>query len=192
MKKRWFVITCLLALLAVINGCGDGHKAQKVDGKTVDANSFPAFLAGTWQVDTGANGVWRFVLTPDGRVSEAVDLWQEVLHPNQTTDFNMLDGPIHITAGNFYVSYRPSKRELSVTTELKDIHIFLPGLLVDANSVDYYNGPVSEDGNTWTAERIEIFSFSDLPQDPNLISPEPIIFRKVQPQAAVVDSNEKH
>lgn len=192
MEKRWFVITCLSALLVVLSGCEGTHQTPKGNEKTADANTFPAFLAGTWQADTGATGVWRFVLTPDGRVSEVVDAWQEVLHANQTTDFNMTDGPSYITAGNFYTGYRPSNRELFVTIELKDIHIFLPGLLVDANSVDYYSGPVSEDGNTWDAERINIFSFSDLPQDPNAISPEPFIFRKVQPKAAVADSNEKH
>jgi len=197
MKKNWFVIICLSALLAILSGCEGGHQAQKVDekGKTVDTNSFPAFLAGTWQADTGANGVWRFVLTPDGRVSEVVDMWQEVLHANKTTDFNMEDGPSHITAGNFYVGYQPSKRVLSVTIELKDIHIFMPSrFLLDANSTDYFTGPISEDGNTWNAERIEIFSFSDLPQDPNNVAPDetPYIFRKVQPQAAVADSNEKH
>jgi hypothetical protein len=191
MKKMWFAIICLSALLMVMNGCDSGHQAQKVDKKNADANSFPAFLAGTWQVDTGANGVWRFVLTPDGRVSEVVDMWQEVLHPNQTTDFNMPDGPSHITAGNFYVSYRPPKRELFVTIELKDIHIFMDGsFLLDGNSVDYYSGPVSEDGNTWNAQHINIFNFSDLPQDPNDISPEPRIFKKVKPQPA--DSNTVH
>lgn len=182
-----------LLILMVLGGCGGGHQAQKVDKKSTDANSFPAFLAGTWQVDTGANGVWRFVLTPDGRVSEVVDAWQEVLHANQTTDFNMPDGMSHITGGNFYAGYRPSTRELFVTVELKDIHIFMPSqFLLDANSVDYYSGPVSEDGNTWDAERINIFNFSDMPQDPNDVGPDSTqyIFKKVKPRPA--DSNAVH
>jgi hypothetical protein len=188
MKKRWFVIICLSALLTVINGCDGGHKE-----KTADANSFPASLAGTWKSEYApSGGQWQFVFTSDGRISSAIDIWQEVLHPNQTTDFNMPDGMSYITAGSFSVGYQQAKRELAVRITLKDIHIFLPGLLVDANSADYFTGPVSEDGNTWTAEHISIFSFSDLPQDPNDISPEPVIFRKVQPQAAVADSNEKH
>ncbi len=177
----------------VINGCGGGHQAQKVDKKTADAKSFPASLAGTWQGGDGElGGNWQFVFTPDGQINLYKDIWQEVLHANQTTDFNMPDGKSYITAGNFYVGYEPSKRVLSVTTELKEIHIFLPGLLVDANSTDYFTGTVSEDGNIWKTEHISIFSFSDLPQDPNNISPEPVIFRKVQPQAAIADSNEKH
>ena len=195
MKKRWLVITCLSVLLAVLSGCDGTHQAQKGNEPAIGANNkFPESLAGTWKGSNGEEGGnWQFVFTPDGRISSVIDIWQEVLHANQTTDFNMPNGLSHITAGKFIVGYQLDKRELSVTIELKDIHIFLDGgFVLDANSTDYFTGPVSEDGSTWTAERIEIFNFSDLPQDPNDISPQPAIFKKVQPQAAVVDSNEKH
>jgi hypothetical protein len=194
MKERWFVIVCLSALLAVLNGCEGTHQAPKGNDKIADTNTFPEFLAGRW---TGLNGeiggYWQADFTPEGRISRYVDIWNEILKENQTTDFNMPGGPSHITAGNFYVNYKPSTRMLSMTAELKDIHLMYDQeFVVDANSTDYFNGPVSEDGNTWTAERIEIFNFSDQPQDPNDISPETVIFKKVQPQAAVADSNEKH
>lgn len=194
MKKIWFMLVCLSATALTLTGCGGGSDNEGVKAAVEGGGSFPEFLVGTWIADIqGGGGQWRFVFTPDGRVSEVVEIWQEVLHPNQTTDFNMPDGPSHITAGDFFVEYRPAKRELAVRIDLKDIHILFYGAFVlDANSSDYFTGPVSEDGNTWTAERISIFSFSDLPQDPNNLSPdeEPVVFKKVQPQAAVMDSDE--
>ena len=164
-------------MLAVLSGCNGKHQAQKGDEETADANRFPESLAGRWKTE---DGQWKFVFTSDGRISSAIDIWQEVLHANQTTDFNMPDGPSYITAGDFSVVYQSAKRELSVSIELEDIHIFLPGLLIDANSVDCFAGPISEDGNTWNAEHTSIFSFSDLPQDPNTIGIEQLVFQKVQ------------
>ena len=180
MRNVLCIFGCLL-MLAVLSGCNGKHPAQKGDEETADVNTFPKFLVGTWTAEIeGGGGLWQFVFTSDGRISSVVDIWQEVLHANQTTDFNMPDGPSHITAGDFSVAYRSDKRELSVSTELKDIHIFLPGLLIDANSIDCFAGPISEDGNTWNAEHTSIFSFSDLPQDPNAIGVEQLVFQKVQ------------
>jgi hypothetical protein len=204
MKKIWFTLVCLSALLAVISGCSrkDEEKSATAGKSGVEVTvkgggKFPEFLAGTWESETQTDqgsAQWQFVFTSDGRISSVIDSWQEVLHANQTTDFNMPDGKSYITAGEFSIEYRPAQRELAVRIDLKDIHIFLPGLLVDANSSDYFTGPVSEDGNTWTAERMGIFSFSDQPMDPNDIRPDEdlVVFKKVQPQAAVADSNEKH
>jgi hypothetical protein len=194
MRNVLCIFGCLL-MLAVLSGCDGKHQAQKGNEAAVDTGGrFPESLAGTWNGENGeVGGNWQCIFTPDGQISSYIDIWQEVLHANQTTDFNMPDGMSHITAGNFDVSYQSSGKVLSVTTELKDIHIlFDGGFVLDANSTDYFTGPVSEDGNTWNAEHISIFSFSDLPQDPNDISPEQVVFKKVQPQAAVADSNEKH
>jgi hypothetical protein len=177
------------SLLALVLFCGCESSGLKTAAPAAGADKFPAFLAGTWQAQ---DSPWKIVLTPDGRVSSAIVSWEEEVRPNQTTEFEMLDGKIsHITAGDCIAEYRPAGRQLFVSIELKDIHIVFPADLLTGNSIDNFTGTVSEDGRTWNAEQITVFDYGpSFPQTPDDVNyPQPIVFNKVEEKAQVADSN---
>ncbi len=184
------VLYCSLLAFVLLCGCeNSGLKtavpaASGKGSESAGADKFPAFLAGTWQAQ---DSPWSIVLTPDGQVSSATVSWEEVVRPNQTTEFEMLDGRIsRITAGEFFVEYRPAGRQLLVSIELKDIHIVFPADLLTGNSIDIFGGTVSEDGRTWNAEQTTVFDYGpDLPQTPDDVNyPQPIVFNKVEEKAS--------
>jgi hypothetical protein len=183
MKTESIILTGLVCAVSVlVGGCLSAGSGQ--------AGRFPAYLAGTWRAEEGP---WQIVLTPDGRVDSAVVSWEEVMRPNQTTKFKMQDGNIsHLTAGDFFVKYRPADRVLLVSIELKEIQIYLPGGVVEGDSVEIFEGPISSDGTTWSPDKTTIFDYGpDWPQDEGDKSPQPFFaFKKVKEQPkAVADSN---
>jgi hypothetical protein len=190
------VLYCSLLAFVLFGGCeSSGRKtvasaASGKGGESAGADKFPAFLAGTWQAQ---DAPWQVVLTPDGTVDSAVVAMAEArVRPNQTTEFEMLDGSIsHITAGELFAEYRPAGRQLFVSIELKDIHIVFPDDLLKGNTIDNFTGTVSEDGRTWNAEHITIFDYGPrFPQVPDDVNyPTPIVFNKVEEKAQVADSN---
>jgi len=151
---------------------------------------FPPELAGTWQAE---GEVWKIVLTPAGEVNSVlVPMAETEVRPNQTTEFEMQDGSFsHITAGECIAEYNPSTRELFVSIELKDIYVSFPADSLAGNSLDIFRGPVSKDGSTWNTEWTNIFDYGPrFPQDENDINnPQPIVFKKVEEQTKVADSN---
>jgi hypothetical protein len=181
MKKLLAVLICAI-FLPYISGCrndNDTVKPAEPSVKPPEKPCLPPEVAGVWQA---VNLPWKIVLTPDGRVPEAYVLWEEVVRPNQKTEFQMPDCPSYLTGGDFAVEYRPADRELSVSIELKDIHICLPiDAVVDGNSLDTFVGKVSEDGKVWEAGWISIFDWGpNFPQGPNDIEDKPVVFNKVE------------
>jgi hypothetical protein len=169
MKNVISILVCSFLTLVCLTGC-NGPASSK---------AFPPDIAGTWQADGSA---WKIVLSKDGKVKSAlVSLGEAEVRPNKTTKFEMRTGEIsHITAGDCIAEYKPVKRELFVSIELKDIYIAFPAEALTGNTLDIFKGPVSEDGKTWNAEQITVFNYGPrFPQDENDIIPEPIIFRKV-------------
>ena len=171
--RRLILSVCGLMLLV---GCQGRSEKTAGQGKAV----LPPEVAGVWQAQ---DSPWKIVLAPDGTVASAlVPMGEAEVRPNETTKFEMQDGSFsHITAGECFVEYQPEGRQLIVGIELKDIHISFPDDALDGNSIDWFAGPVSEDGRFWTADRINVFDYGPrFPQDENDINnPEPLIFEKV-------------
>ncbi len=182
MRRKTIFLACAVFAVALSGGCGRPGSEQKAVGPAADEPkpSLPSFLAGTWQAQ---DSPWKIVLAPDGSVVSAlVPMGAEVVRPNLTTEFEMQDGTLsHVTGGEFFAEYGPTGRQLSVSIEIKDIHISFPGDAIDGNSTDFFTGPVSEDGKTWDVNWFSIFNYGPrFPQDENDIYPEPLVFKKIE------------
>lgn len=179
--KRFLAVFLCFFVLSCISGCHKKSESVKSVTKVSANKSLPPEVAGTWQAIEGSDSPWRFVITPDGQISEATVMWYEVVRPNQTTEFSMPDCPSYLTGGDFAVEYQPAGRELSVSIELKDIHICLQGGVIDGNSLDTFVGKVSEDGKLWQADWLTLYDYGpDLPQGPNDVQMPSLIFEKVE------------
>ncbi len=181
MKKLLLLLICAI-FLSYISGCKNKNlpvKPAEPSVKPSEKPCLPPEVAGVWQA---VNLPWKIVLTPDGQIPEATVLWGDVVRPNQKTEFQMPDCLSYLVGGDFAVEYRPVDRELSVSIELKDIHICLPiAAVVDGNSLDTFVGKVSEDGKVWEAGWITVTDWGpDFPQGPNDIIIEPVVFNKVE------------
>lgn len=140
----------------------------------------PSHAAGTWQ---GQGSAWRIVINPDGTVASAIIPMGEVeVKPNETTKVLMKDNSYSsYKAGDCFAEYYPEEGELYVSVEMEEIHIVFLDNVIDGNSLDYFVGPVSEDGKEWEAEWVNIFDYGPrFPQDPNDIAPVPLLFEKVE------------
>ena len=183
MRNVISILVCSFLTLVFLTGCNG----------PASSNVFPPSVAGTWQAE---GSVWKIVLSKDGKVESALMPLGEVeVRPNQTTTFEMRDGSMsHMTAGDCLAEYKPAKRELMVSIEVKDFYISFPGDALTGNTLDIFRGPVSRDGKTWNAEQITVFDYGPrFPQaenEPNF--PKPIVFRKVKEQPKVADSNSSH
>ncbi len=88
----------------------------------------------------------------------------------------------YFAIGPCEAKYNPTNRQLSVKIFLDEFHMRLPNGDLEGRNEDYFDGPVSDDGRTWT---VSWRSYSWLegasPPDPNIIeaNPEKLTFTKL-------------
>ena len=167
--NRLVVLTGLLVILGV-SGCVSEQRGAVI----------PSHAAGIWQAEDSA---WRIVVNSDGSIGSAVIPMGEVeVRPNETTRVLMKDDSYStFKAGDCFAEYYPEHGELYVSVEMDAIHVVFLDNVVDGNSLDYFVGPVSEDGKEWKAEWVNVFDYGPrFPQEPNDIVPTPLFFRKVE------------
>jgi len=171
------LIWCWLA-----GGCSKPATGDKTEQPVVGQSkeTFPSFAAGTWQQ---RDGTWKIVIEPNGVVSSVViPLMETEVKPHHTTEVEMRDGSTStFTGGDFVAECNPITRELSVIAETKEFNIRFLDNRLDGNRLDSFSGPVSEDGEVWEPNWIEVFDYGpNFPQDENDIYPEPVVFDKVE------------
>lgn len=182
MWRLLVLLVCGLFALAQLSGCqGPGRDASGVDPApprgAVDVivqgrSEFPEFLAGIWK----AGSSWEVVFEPDGTISSAViALGQVRIKPNQKTEFQAgRKSKLGIfEAGDCKAYYDPASRDLSVVIEMKHIYAEVGGGIIDGTCEYYISGSISEDGENWDTDVVELLDLSVQLPDPNSTEEEP-------------------
>ncbi len=183
--KRLLLLAGCAILLPVLVGCGQqNHKTSNLQPSAGQKNEFPDFLVGVWKADSYD---WAFKFEYDGTILRLI----HVVLPERPIKMEeggiYMEGPdpgtfAYFAIGPCQAKYNPKNRQLSVKISLDEFHMRLPQGDVEGRSEDYFDGPVSKDGKTWTASWR---SYSRLegadPPDPNLIEqyPEKLIFTRI-------------
>ncbi|MHC4474612.1 MAG: hypothetical protein ACYTEL_03130 [Planctomycetota bacterium] len=118
---------------------------------------FPGILAGRWRAHKAG---WEFVIEQGGTISSAViDSGLVQVDPRKrTAEAELADGgKAFYQLGDWVVQYSPAERELSIEVVVDYYHLDLVTWGMKGNSRYLFVGPVSEDGQHWTAHW---FSFS--------------------------------
>ena len=137
-------------------------------------------MAGEWQA---RDNDWRIIIDPNGTIASArIPMGKVWVSPNKTTKVEMKDGSWSTyEGGDCVVRYDPVKRELYVLIEVAKLDIKFLENRIEGHSTDRFIGPVSEDGNKWTADQITQFDYGPrFPQDPNEVFAGTLIFDKVE------------
>jgi len=182
MKRLLVLSGCAIVLLA-LTSCGRQNRRTSNPPQLKNQKSeFPDFLVGVWQADKED---WAFKFEPDGSISKLV---------------HVLAGPVKMKEGGIYMNgpdpgtfayfamgrceakYNSTNRQLSVKIFLDAFQMRLPNGDLEGRNEDYFDGPVSDDGRTWTASWRD-YSWLDgaSPPDPNEIeaNPEKLTFTKL-------------
>ncbi len=187
MKRLVVLVVCCVFLLAVA-GCE--QQDEKISGQpqlkseTGEEEVFPEFLAGVWRADKFN---WAFKFEPDGSILRLEHVLAGKVKIEEEGVY--LEGPDEGTFAVFVMgpceaSYDPNNRRLSVKIVLDKFHMRLPQGDLEGRQEDYFDGPVSEDGKTWTVDLREYSYLEGAdPPDPNLVeaNPEKLIFSKLDP-----------
>lgn len=178
------LVSLICFIVLALAGCGQQNQGtSNLPPSTYRENEFPDFLVGVWKADYRYN--WAFKFERDGTI---LRLEHVVAGPVKTEEGGIyVEGPDEGTFAYFVVRpsravYNPANRQLTVKIVLDEFHMRLPLGDLEGRSEDYFEGPVSDDGKTWTAYWRSYGSLkgSD-PPDANLIeaNPEKLIFTKM-------------
>jgi hypothetical protein len=154
--KNLAVFTGLAVILLALTGCKNPVNTEKaaaggVIGKMADAGQpFPEFLVGIWDAnDLG----WEFKFELDGRISK-------LMHTG--TPINVGEGGMYkqfgsgnsiaYALGPCETKYDPKTRQLSVKIVVDYCRMEVDSSSLEYRSIEYFDGPVSEDGKSWTAD----------------------------------------
>jgi hypothetical protein len=177
MKQDLIIALSTISLATFLGGCR--HPVEE----TPNLISLPPQVAGTWQA---RDNDWMITLDPNGTVTSArIPMGKVSISPNKTTKVEMKDGSWSTyEGGDCIVKYDPVKRELYVQIEVSHLDIRYLDNRLEGNSTDRFIGPVSEDGQKWTADWITQFDYGPrFPQDPNNVFGGTVIFDKVEEEA---------
>lgn len=191
MKQTIALICCSAALLA-LTGCPTVNQPSP-NGRIADANKpggqFPEFLVGVWEAEVSEFSRWGFMLERDGSM-------RRIIHATA--------GPVKLEEGGVYgqsekgeayyyfamgpceAQYLPDTRTLKVKIVVDHFTMKLPQGVLEGRVEDYFEGPVSEDGQYWRADwRSYGWLEGGTRPDPNLIdaSPTKLIFSKHPPNS---------
>ena len=180
MNKVLVSLICLIVL--ALAGCvPQDHGTPNRPPLAYQENEFPDFLVGVWRAD---HYDWAFQFDSNGIVSRLVHV---IAGPVKAEEGGVyMEGPDEGTFAYFIIGpsqaeYNPANRQLSVKIVLDEFRMRLPQGDLEGKSEDYFDGPVSEDGKTWT---VSLRSYNSLKggstPDANLIeaNPEKLIFTK--------------
>ncbi|MHC4676801.1 MAG: hypothetical protein ACYTBZ_30320 [Planctomycetota bacterium] len=187
MGKILAILGCLALVLAHA-GCGQQNEEisgqPQLESETGGEEVFPEFLVGVWRADKFN---WALKFEPDGSILRLEHVLAGKVKIEEEGVY--LEGP---DAGTFAVfvmgpceaKYDSNNRQLSVKIVLEKFHMRLPQGDLEGWQEDYFDGPVSEDGKTWTVDLREYSYLEGAdPPDPNLVeaNPERLIFSKLSP-----------
>jgi len=184
MKELLSLISCLFVIF-LSAGCDKQNlKSSNPPQPAAQENEFPEVMVGVWQAEVSEISKWGIKFEPDGSILKII---------------HFLAGPINLSEGGVYeegpdpntfayfaigpckAKYNPANRQLSVKIFLDAFHMRLPAGDLEGRSEDYFDGPVSEDGKTWTVSwRNYGWLEGATPPDPNVIeaNPEKLVFIK--------------
>lgn len=183
MRRLLLLIVCSVCLWGLVS-CqkGDLH-VENVDG----SGQFPGFLVGWWKADRFG---WAFKFERDGSIAYVTHIiWDLTIDVEEGGRF--LEGLYEDTDVDTYAvfalglceaEYDSATRNLKVKAILDHYEIKTPVGSLEGRSDDFFEGPVSEDGKTWTVDW-RSYSYMDgatLP-DIDFINehPERLVFTKV-------------
>jgi hypothetical protein len=184
MKKLLSIVSCLIFLA----GCGqESRKAASIPSQLrweekTQSDTFPEFLVGVWKADEFS---WAFKFEADGTIPRLEHVFAGKMDVEDEGIY--MEGPDEGTFAVFVIGpceakYDPNSRQLSVKIVLDRFHMRLPGGDLEGWEEDYFEGPVSEDGKTWTVDWRSYSWLEDAsPPDPDLIeaNPEKLVFTKL-------------
>ena len=181
--KQLLVLAGCVVVLAGLVGCQNANSG--VDVIIEGGGKFPEFLVGRWKDEQKG---WEFVFEPDGTISSAViDSGFMAVVPSEgiATKPMKMDGKAVYELGRWTVQYSPNQRKLSVEVVVDFFHVDIGRDALEGYSLDWFVGPVSEDGTQWEAEWMSAPMFialtpepTELPVDPN-DTIQTLLFEKV-------------
>ncbi len=180
MKRLTLLVGCAIFLLTLESCCNNKKDVEVITGKD---RPFPDFLVGTWKAQ---GNKWGLIFDSDGSISL-------IRHPFVTVSIVPAEGGAYEQgrdgAYSIYVMgpctarYEQSNNELNVEITIDYFEVVLPIGTVEGKMSDYFRGPISRDGTTWTAAWV---SYAELvgaeKPDLNSIKPETVVFTRVQSQ----------
>jgi len=194
MNKILALLGCFIFVL-VFGGCGQrGGKisSQPQLKSETRKGAFPEFLAGVWKADKYN---WAFKFEEDGRISRLEHILAGKVKIEEEGVY--MEGPDEGTFAVFIMGpceakYDAKSRRLSVKVTLDKFLMRLPVDDLEGWAEDYFDGPVSKDGKTWTVDWRE-YSWLEgaTPLDPNVVeaNPERLIFSKLDPAQIIKEGH---
>jgi len=168
-------------------GSSPGAAAVKSTPLTVtveDGSKMPDFLIGTWKAQPPYK--WEITIAADGTIPK-------IYYPIARMSIDVASRLGYKTGreGAFWkfelgqcdARYNPATRRLSVGITVDSFHTKSPVIDMSGNMNDSFDGAISEDGKSWTAQWLNIAVVPGLQNpDPNSIKPRTVVFTKVSGQ----------
>jgi len=181
MKRSIIFAGCCVILMGLVGCQGPSVNNSGVEVIIEGGGEFPRSLAGTWKDQESS---WQVTLAPDGSIVSLVNAIGSSMVIAEGGLFE--DGPVEGTFlcfvfGPCYTNYNPATRELGVTVTLDDFYMQLPDEVFEADMKYHITGPVSKDSSRWDAKLfVYVFPKGGQPTDPNTVSPQILVFNKVE------------
>lgn len=155
-------------------------------GNQAQWGAFPESMVGVWEASVDKYK-WGIKFEPDGSILRLEHIFAGKVKMEEEGIY--MEGPDEGTFAVFIMGpcearYIPETRMIKVKIILDYYIMELPGGELEGRAEDYFEGPVSEDGKTWTVEWREYSWLKGAtPPDPNLIEANPVelIFSKLDP-----------
>jgi uncharacterized protein YceK len=183
-KRLVFHFTVLIPLL--LSGCG-----KPTQGTNPETGLYPPEVAGIWKAQD-QDQEWAIKVESDGSISK---VYHPIVGPIRVAEGGAnMEGPVEGTFALFVLGtckteYIPSRRILKATVNLDSYHFKLPQGELQGRTEDYFEGPVSSDGATWTAQWRQ-YGYLEGAAKPDRESidanPVKIVFQKVDPSSIKV------
>jgi hypothetical protein len=160
-RMRITILSLAAVCMLLVAGCGNkarvsGNEDSIAKDKSVEVivagnGKFPEFLVGTWK---NKSYNWEFVFERDGTISSAaIDSgFMHVIPSRGIATKPMREGGTAVyKLGKWLVEYEPSTRELAVEVVVDHFRVDMKPNWLEGSSTDWFVGPVSEDGQSWSA-----------------------------------------
>jgi len=189
MSKVVIILSCCFSLL-VLAGCkkqGPEDSNQPQLKSQAQDNGFPEVMVGVWEViiDESLGSKWGIKFETDGSIKKIIHLLAGPVKMSEGGVY--MEGPdpgtfAYFAMGNCESKYDPASEQLSVKIFLDEFQMQLPMGEIKGTSEDYFDGPVSQDGKTWTVSwRNYSWLAGGSRPDPNEVEayPEKLVFKKI-------------
>lgn len=184
MVKASALLSFVLVLLAFSGCCKDVSNQDRLEGQAAKG-VFPEVMVGIWEADFGGGHKWGIKFESDGSI-------QKIIHS--------VIGPVRLAEGGIYeegpelgtycvfamgpcqAEYMPSGETLKVQIVVDYFKMQFPSGELEGRMEDYFEGPVSEDGESWNVEWRN-YSWLEGANPPPIdiidANPEKLVFTKI-------------